>query len=411
MKPRSSVMLAVVLFFCGALVAVETALTSATPTFNGWITAQKQTPALWTLDGCAVLILMVAFIFASYQDSQVQLQKELAAQQQAAANESRTEVAKLKQQLDNAQAAMKDSVLRQNEMNAELRSFSQAATAPLNEHLSAVNRQIDTIHLALQYHRAGLQQVNHQLRDVNAKLQHTAIASPAEGAPRQITEIDAVPEPDSDDLDVITLNAATTVIAEPQTIDASTVDEPIADNEFVLEPCVPEAVVQPQDPIYAVPEMPVIEEIPASVASEDQYGLNGASESPYVTNEEIALLTAPIVLDGDFAESAEALDGTSDFHWPEEVNYPAVDQDTLPNEIDAEKANEELPLRVEDSSVSPSVILNSDENHAGNDTPTEIGDAVAVSPEEAAQTAVDDSGKADHKPVISADPREWFRKL
>ncbi len=412
MKPRSSMMLAFVLFLCGALVAIETALTSASPTINGWITAQKQTPALWTLDGCAVLILMVAIIFANFQESQAQIHRELVTQQQLAADEARNEVTKLKQQLEDSQAAMKDSFLRQNETNAELRSFSQANAAPLAEHITAVNRQIDTIHLALQYHRASLQQVNHQLRDVNLKLQHGAtIAAAAEGPPRQITEMDAAVLPESDDVEVLTLNAPAAVIAEAQTIDVSgdpvSLSAPPADAvssqaEQTLEVEQSEfAVVTPHSPT----------EPRVAPITEEQWPSYDLPDGTYVTNEEMALLTAPIVLDGDFTETTDQVDGTSEFHWPDELHSDIMDTEPPPGLPTMETAQMESPSPVGLAVEGISAAATSEYESEGSDVAPTAADAGIPPAQDEVTEPVQQTVEPAPSSAISADPREWFRKL
>ncbi len=395
MKPRSSVMLAFVLFLCGALVAVETALTATTPSLNGWFSAQKETPALWTLDGCALLILMVAFILATYLDSQAQLNKQLVAQQQSAADAARSEVAKLQQQLEETQSTMKDALQRQNETNADLRTFSQTTTAPVLEHISAVNRQIDTIHLALQYHRASLQQINHQLRDVNMRLEQGAILPGAfDQSVRQITELEHVLPADPVDDSIVTINAPTAVILPGCTID-------IAANSEAVDTST-EIPVRTANAIW--PEVAVEDNvIPGYVASEDLY----------LTNEEMALLTAPIVLGSEFGEPVAAADITSEFHWPDDI-----------------AASPELHDKGVVDTVAERLVL----------TPTPVDNAAAEEP------ALADAGEPtslphnEHVPILSdelnhdlqfvgsvddeaelgdgaesqsngVDPREWFRKL
>jgi hypothetical protein len=400
-------MLAFVLFLCGALVAVETALTAATPSLNGWISAQKETPALWTLDGCALLILMVAFILATYLDSQAQLNKQLIAQQQSAADAARSEVAKLQQQLEETQSAMKDALQRQNATNADLRTFSQTTTAPVLEHISAVNRQIDTIHLALQYHRASLQQVNHQLRDVTVRLEQGETLTGVFDKPvRQITELEHVLAADPVDDSIETINAPTAIILPGHTIDIAAIPEAVTHEAVDTNTEIPVPTADAITPEVAVEEGAVSVEdnvIPGYVASEDLY----------LTNEEMALLTAPIVLGSEFGETTDAVDSTSDFHWPDEL---AV-QPNLHGSGVGDTATETLvvtPPPVDSAAAEEPVIADE-----GEQTSPPHNEHVPILSDELNRDltfvgSVDDEaelGDVAESQSNGVDPREWFRKL
>jgi hypothetical protein len=400
-------MLAFVLFLCGALVAVETALTAATPSLNGWISAQKETPALWTLDGCALLILMVAFILATYLDSQAQLNKQLIAQQQSAADAARSEVAKLQQQLEETQSAMKDALQRQNATNADLRTFSQTTTAPVLEHISAVNRQIDTIHLALQYHRASLQQVNHQLRDVTVRLEQGETLTGVFDKPvRQITELEHVLAADPVDDSIETINAPTAIILPGHTIDIAAIPEAVTHEAVDTNTEIPVPTADAITPEVAVEEGAVSVEdnvIPGYVASEDLY----------LTNEEMALLTAPIVLGSEFGETTDAVDSTSDFHWPDEV---AVQPNLHGSRVD-DTATETLvvtPPPVDSAAAEEPVIADE-----GEQTSPPHNEHVPILSDELNRDltfvgSVDDEaelGDVAESQSNGVDPREWFRKL
>lgn len=407
MKPRSSVMLAFVLFLCGALVAVETALTAATPSLNGWISAQKETPALWTLDGCALLILMVAFILATYLDSQAQLNKQLVAQQQSATDAARSEVSKLQQQLEETQSAMKDALQRQNETNADLRTFSQTTTAPVLEHISAVNRQIDTIHLALQYHRASLQQVNHQLRDVTVRLEQGATLTGIFDKPvRQITEHEHVLAADPVDNSIETINAPTAVILPGHTIEIAAIPEVETHEDVDTNTAIPVLTAD------AIMQEVAVEEGAVSV---EDYVTPGyvASEDLYLTNEEMALLTAPIVLGSEFRETADAVDSTSEFHWPDDI---AARSELQGNGV-VDTVAEPLvltPTPVDNAAAEEPVLAD-----AGEPTSLPHNEHVPILSDDLNRDltfvgSVDDeaeSGDVAESQTNGVDPREWFRKL
>lgn len=132
------------------------------------MTAQRHTPALWLLDAAMALSLVQTAILLQLRQKEQSRLERLRHQTQDQI-EALTRSVESRDRVNTEQTERLDDL--QQELNArreafetEARRLTEQAFHALSGQVDANTRQLDAVNLALQYHRAQLQQVNQGVR-------------------------------------------------------------------------------------------------------------------------------------------------------------------------------------------------------------------------------------------------------
>ncbi len=302
MKPRFlfTILLAAIALAL-TLVIAGTALQSNSLQINTMLNAQQKNPALIVLDLAGLLMVAVVLVMGISQnvshtvlaDHADRLQEELSTSQK----QNQEAITKVQNDLlENLKALQTAQTQHAEELHA-LQSHTEQSLVPLKDHSDTLTRQIDAVHLALQYHRADLQQIRYRLAN-------PAVTQAAAGAiPHEITA--PLPEYTSTPSD-ITANAPDTTIAAPVTIElvniqADTVPMNTAHVNFQAEQSAQQIETQPIED-QSFEEQPFVLPETNEHSKTEEEAIQQTSDafpaSPStITQEEWLMLTKPLSLE------------------------------------------------------------------------------------------------------------------
>ncbi|HLK55079.1 MAG TPA: hypothetical protein VKU00_00855 [Chthonomonadaceae bacterium] len=151
-----------------------------------WLEAQRHTPLLWMVDGCALAIFLgiglFGAAFAGFQEQTQQLSEEhgLQLNKLIERTEELTQLnAEYAERITGLEA---EASAREEVFEDEVRRLTQQTLHALEGQVEANARQLDAVNLAMQYQRAELRELRQSFRNTDLSLPPAQIAGalPAE---------------------------------------------------------------------------------------------------------------------------------------------------------------------------------------------------------------------------------------
>ncbi|MCS6775182.1 MAG: hypothetical protein RMJ43_13450 [Chloroherpetonaceae bacterium] len=174
MKQRNAIQLvlsfavAVMLIVCGT--AFETRY-SADP--EVWLQAHRRSPMLWLIDFTALYTLVLMLTIAGARRRLYRLAEELHVLRNEHHNQLASTVARaaemdalIEQQAERIEQLEQEARTRQEAFEAEAQRLVAQLFQSLQEQVAAHSRQLEAVNMALQYQRAEISELRHQVRGV-----------------------------------------------------------------------------------------------------------------------------------------------------------------------------------------------------------------------------------------------------
>ena len=159
--------LLVALALIGGATAVQTGNSSD---FQVWMEAQKRTPLLWMVDGCAFVIFLgiglFGAAFATFQEHTQQLSEEHSEQLNKLI-ERTEELTQLNADYSERITGLEaEAGEREQGFETEVNRLTEQAFHALQGQVEANARQLDAVNMAMQYQRAELRELRQNFRSV-----------------------------------------------------------------------------------------------------------------------------------------------------------------------------------------------------------------------------------------------------
>lgn len=174
MKQRNAIQLilsfavAVMLIVCGT--AFETRY-SADP--EVWLQAHRRSPMLWLIDFTALYTLILMLTIAGARRRLYRLAEELHVLRNEHHNQLASTIARatemdalIEQQVERIEQLEREAQARQETFEAEAQRLVAQLFQSLQEQVAAHSRQLEAVNMALQYQRAEISELRHQVRGV-----------------------------------------------------------------------------------------------------------------------------------------------------------------------------------------------------------------------------------------------------
>lgn len=153
-----SICVALILMVAGAI------LQSSSTDTGKMLQAELHNPSLWALDIASILFVILTFWIGIALRNQEVESKRLLDEQQKLRELDAQRTAELLTQLAAQDEQLKLMLNKLDVVESEIQRNSETALLPISDRTNSLQRQMEAVHLALQYQRGDLQQVRHALR-------------------------------------------------------------------------------------------------------------------------------------------------------------------------------------------------------------------------------------------------------